>query len=206
MALTARLRPRPRLDVRADPAELPATGVITSLTTVSPLRADVHPDEVRELLSKLPVGIHSPFAVSARTHFARIQVLDEIMTDDRRPLGTPVLVLSADLDGEPASYLTEVLSASRDALGPVIARCAGAPPDLGATGFPRVAADFLLAHRLPVGLQYANSPGRSVVDVRWAVERHRRLVGFALAHQDDTPAERRAAFLRTFPARPEITP
>jgi hypothetical protein len=204
MAVTARLRRRPDLQVRPDPVPIGGDGVITSLTTVTPLRPDVDPDDVRTMLSRLPVGAHSPFAVSTRTHFARIQVLDEFMTDERRPLAAPVLVLSADVDGEPRSYLLEVLGASRDALAPILARCAGAPIDL-TDGFASAATDYLLDHRLPVGLQYANSPGRSVLDVRWAVDRHRRLAGFALAHQHDSPSSRRQAFLRTFGPRPGVT-
>lgn len=202
MAVTDGPEARPdRPDVGPEPGEWlpgPDGSAITSLTTASPLRAGVVPGAARTLLERLPAGDHSPFATSGRTHFARLQVLDELMTHERRPLAAPVLILSADVDGDAGSWLLEVLDAAPDTFASVLALCEGAPGDGSADGFARAAAAYLLDHRIPVGLQYANSPGRTAAQVRLAVERHRRLAGFALGHRRDPPAELRAAFLREF--------
>jgi hypothetical protein len=198
---------RDRLEVRPAPGEWapgPEGAFITSLVTISPLRPDVAIDDARTELERLPVGQHSPFDVSVRTHYARIQVLSEMMTDERRPLAAPVLILAADVDGDGRSWLQEVLTGSSEPLARVLGLCDGAPEDASAPDFVGDAVAYLLSHQVPVGLQYVNSPGRTASDIRLAVERHRRLAGFALGHQGDPPAELRADFLREFelPSRP----
>ena len=170
MALTAT---RARA-VAAAAATRPAD-TITSITVICPLRPDLDPAAARDLISELPVGVHSPFAISHRTHFARLQILDELCTDQRRPLARPVLVLSADVDGDAPSYLDELTAGAGPALAPVLDLCAGAPDADARADFARAAASYLLARwMLPVGLQYANSPGRTAGDVRRAVGRHIR--------------------------------
>ncbi len=144
------------------------------------------------------MGVHSPFATSPRTHFARLQILDELCTDERRPLAAPVLVLSADVDGDARSYLDELATGAGPALAVVLGLCAGAPSDAAAPDFAKTATSYLLARMLPVGLQYANSPGRTADDVRRAVGRHLHLQRFVIAHQGDEPAARRQAFIDAF--------
>jgi len=97
-----------------------------------------------------------------------------------------------------------VFTASSEALAPVLGLCREAPADSAAPDFATAAASYLLARRVPVGLQYANSPGRTAEEVRRAVTRHRRLAAFALAHQGDPPDVIRAAFAEAFPPRSEV--
>ena len=171
---------------------------VTSFTAVCRLRSDVGTDAARHTLSALEVGRSSPFAASERTHYARLQVLDELRQHTRRRLDHPTLIWSTDVDGDVHSYLVEILTASRAALGPVLALCADAPADPSAFDFVQRAVAYLLARELRVGLQYANSPGRSANEIRRAVGLRRKLAGFALGHQHDAPAERRAAFVEAF--------
>ncbi len=171
---------------------------ITSITVICPLRPDVDPDAARDQLSRLPVGVHSPFATSPRTHFARLQILDELCTDERRPLAAPVLVLSADVDGDAPSYLHELATEAAPTLASVLAGCVDAPADAAAPDFATASVRYLLDRLLPVGLQYANSPGRTADDVHRAVGRHLHLRRFVMAHQDDDPAARRQAFVDAF--------
>jgi hypothetical protein len=178
--------------------------VITSLVTISPLRSDVDIDDARTVIERLPVGEHSPFDPGGRTHYARIQVLSELMTDRRRPLGVPVVVLAADVDGDAPSWLEFVLGASGDQLARVLALCDGAPADASSERFVPDAVRYLLSHQLPVGLQFVNTRQRTVADIRLAVRRHRGLAGFALGHQGDDPATLRDEFLDEF--RPETKP
>jgi hypothetical protein len=175
-----------------------AAATLTSLTTISPLRPDLEADVARRLLASLPVGVHSPFAVTPRTHFGRMQIVDELMSDRRRPLGGAVLVLSADVDGDAPSYLLELLDAAGTDLAPVLGLCAGAPSDPSAPDFARAATRYLLAHRVPATLHYVNTPGHTAVQVDRAVARHRRLAAFALAYQGAEPARLRSAFLDAF--------
>lgn len=188
------------------PAPSPGPGgerLITSFTSICPLRAEVGAHAVRELLERLPVGPNSPFAVDG-THYARLQVIDEVVgrRRRRRPLAAALLVLSADVDGTAERWLDELLREQPVTFANVLSQCAGGPGDPTAPDFVDRAAAHLLRHRVPVSLHYVNDPGRTVGEVRLAVERHRRLAGFALGHRSSTPATRRAAFLAAF-TRPE---
>jgi hypothetical protein len=171
---------------------------VTSFTAVCRLRSDIGTDAARHTLSALQAGRSSPFAASARTHYARLQVLDELRQHTRRRLDHPTLIWSTDVDGDVRSYLVEILTASRAALAPVLALCVDAPTDPAASDFVERAVEYLLVRELRVGLQYANSPGRSAIEIRRAVDLRRKLAGFALGHQHDAPADRRAAFVETF--------
>jgi hypothetical protein len=157
------------------------------------------------VLTDVPEDVHSPFAASPRTHFGRLLVVDELMVHERGPLAAAVLVLSADFDGDdPDGYLRELLGQPRSGivLAGVLALCRDAPADPAAPTFAADAARYLLDRRLPIGLQYVNDPRhRSAQEIRRAVARHRRLVGFARAHQSDPPGELRRSFLRTFTSR-----
>jgi len=177
---------------------------LTSFTALCRLRDAVDRDDAEQLLTDLPDGVHSPFACSDRTHFARLQIISELRLHVRRPLASPVLVWSCDVDDDAHSYLVELLTVAAGTLAPVLALCADAPSDPTDADFVARAADYLVARRMRVGLQYANSPGHSAHEVRQAVIRRRRLAGFALAHQDDSPAVRRTAFLDAFAQADEL--
>jgi hypothetical protein len=188
---------------RPDPAP-----VVTSLTVVCRLRGDVDPTHARRVLTDVPEDVHSPFAASPRTHFGRLLIVDQLMVHERGPLAAAVLVLSADFDGDdPEGYLLELLGQERSAavLADVLALCHDAPADGGEPGFAARATRYLLDRRLEIGLQYVNDPRhRSASEIRRAVARHRRLVGFARAHQAAPPDELRRAFLRTFTPPQEV--
>jgi len=171
---------------------------VTSFTSVCRLRADVGAESARRTLSALEVGAASPFAASARTHFARLQILDELRVHTRRSLARAMLIWSTDVDGDIRSYLVEILTSARETLAPVVALCDDAPRDPGAHDFVDRAIAYLLAHQMRVGLQYTNSPGRSATEIRHALVRRRQLAHFALNYQHDSPSERRAAFAETF--------
>jgi hypothetical protein len=171
---------------------------LTSFTAVAALRADVGADEARRVLAALPAGKHSPFATSARTHFARLQVIDELRVQERAALDRAVLVFSCDVDGDVESYLVEVLGGSADAFAKVLRLCADAPDDAGAPDFVERAAAYLQGRRLVVGLLYVNSPGPTADAVRRAVLRRRQLAAFAVAHQGKPSVSLRAAFLAEF--------
>ena len=180
----------------------PPESVITSLTSICRLRAEADPHRARAALTAVPEDVHSPFAASPRTHFGRLLVLDELMVHERLPLGAPVMVLSADFDGDDAaSYLTELLEDNEagTALAEVLDLCEGAPADPSHDSFAADATRYLLDRRIEIGLQYVNDPlHHSAEQVRRAVDRHRRLVGFLRGHQSDPPADLRRAFRRTF--------
>jgi hypothetical protein len=183
-----------------------ASPPITSWTSICRLRPDVAVDHARQVLADLPEDAHSPFAASARTHFGRILVIDELMVHRRRPLAVPVVLLSADFDGDDTGrYLLELLGdpAAAGLLATVLALCDGGPADPTRASFVDAATAYLLERAIRIGLQYVDDPRhRSAADIRRAVAHHRRLVGFVAAHQGDAPAELHRAFLRTFPGAP----
>jgi len=171
---------------------------LSSFLALCTLRAGVDPHSARQTLSALYAKGPSPFAASDRTHFARLQVIDEVRMHKPRALDHPVLVFSADVDGDVESYLLEVLGASAATFAEVLHLCADAPDDATAPGFAPRATAFLLAHELTVGLPYVNSPGATAVGIRRAVLRRRQLAEFAVTHQAKSPAERRKDFLELF--------
>jgi hypothetical protein len=172
--------------------------VITSFTALCRVRPGAG-GRLESLLERLPVGRRSPLNVDS-THYARLQVIDQIVGPRlrRRPLTDAVLVLSADVDGTAEAWLDEVLRQDPDVLAEVLSHCTDAPDDPTVHDFPERAAAFLLARRVPVALHYVNDPGHTAGEVRRAVRRHRALAGFALGHRHSTPAERRAAFMAAF--------
>ena len=193
----------------ADPVSVgrpsrPATGpdgrpLLTSFSSICPLRSDVDPDELQLLLERLPVRDHSPLNVPT-THYGRMQVIDSVTGRRRRRrlLRTPVLVVSADVDGTAEDWLRDVLAQEPDTFASVLGHCAGAPADPSADDFVGRACAYLLRYQVPPSLHFVNDEGRTVTEIRSALQRHRALGGFALGHRNDTPAQRRAAFLSQF--------
>ena len=184
-------------------------GTVSSLTVACRLRVDVAVADAQRVLTALPEGADSPFAVSDRTHFARLQIISAVTTHRRRPLDAGVLILSVDVDGDARAYLVDLLSGAGTVLAPVLALCDGAPADAAAPEFVDAGTAYLLARRIRIGLVYANSPGRSAAEITLAVERHRRLAGFALGHQalaaagdEASLADLRRSFLAVFPSAP----
>src|SRR5262249_51476651 len=121
-----------RRSVRRRLLAAPRRGVavaLTSFTALCRLRDAVDRDDAEQLLTDLPDGVHSPFACSDRTHFARLQIISELRLHVRRPLASPVLVWSCDVDDDAHSYLVELLTLAAGTLAPVLALCADAPSD-----------------------------------------------------------------------------
>jgi hypothetical protein len=173
--------------------------VITSFTSVCPLRPGVAP-EVRRLLERLPVGERSPFAVNGLAHFARLQVIGHV--HDGPQLRPPVLVLSADVDEPARPWLSRVLGSSRDRMGDVLDRCEGAPTDRSAGDYLGRAVEYLLDHDVQIGLRFVNTEGPTAAELRAALDQRARLAGFAQGYRDAGAAELRTAFLDEFGLAP----
>ena len=155
---------------------------LTSFTSICPLRTDVEPGAARDALSALPVGTRSPFAASARTHFARLQMIDELCIHGRRPLDHPGAHL-VDRRGRrcPQLSLDLVRGIGRRFRCRFSASAPARPTIRRRTGSSIKRPNICSPTNFRVGLPYVNSAGPTAIDIRLAVLRRRRLA--ALRHR-----------------------
>lgn len=182
----------------------------TSSVTVLARIAD---DEVGELRERLRgYGEDSPFSRIPGTHFARLIVVEHAVPQ-RRPtvwrwparlldllahggrgpkpddLPHPYLLLTATVDGEPATFFGGLRG-----LGPEADRIWG-----HCTGYPGHAdggfQEYFERRSLPADYTFAGAPPGTVGEIREALRLRRQLASFAATTQDGTEPQPAAAVL-----------
>jgi hypothetical protein len=151
-------------------------------------------------------GLHDrgerPFERVSGTHMARWVILADFIDRphyrQRRPdhLAGPVLLFSANLDGDLDSYLDRLAVNLIAEAAEVWGRCAGCPDPLTVEGL----TGYLRRHQVDCGFFYAAYGGSTVEQVRAALSRRERLIAFATAHQGADPSALHRAFLAEFGA------
>ena len=111
-------------------------------------------------------------------------------------LAGPVLVFSANLDGDLDAYLDRLAVALVAEAPEVWGRCLGCPDPLTPTGL----TGYLKDHQVDTGFFFAAYGGATVEQVRTALSRRERLVTFAIANQGADPTALHRAFLDEFGA------
>jgi hypothetical protein len=121
---------------------------LTILTAV----LDGHADELRRVITAVPVGDDSPFASLPGTHNGRWTMVS--MNDSPRPrfraggLPAPMLTCSGTIDIDPGEWLRALLAALGERADAIWSHCAG-----WADAPDKVA--YLLAHRVASMLEFA---------------------------------------------------
>ncbi len=167
------------------------TYLLMVLTPVKPGEADA----LRALLHAMG-SADSPFAGTPRTHMARWIVMADMpvapgVTDS---LGGPFLLFTANVDGNLATYMDELVEQASPQLGEVYGHCIGCPqPAEGAA-----LKAYIGRNQIDAGVVFAAYGAASVQDVLRAIDKRARLIDFVVRAQEMEPIQRRAAFLEEF--------
>lgn len=158
-------------------------------------------DALRAHLEGLEHDSGSPLAQLPRTHMARWIVVPDMPvppgTQLSDPLGTQFLLFTSNLDGDVDSYLHELVARIPEQAAAIWGDCVGCPrPAEGAA-----LKAYLHRNQVDSGVAFAAYGDASVAQIRRALDKRARLIGFVVRAQTMAPAERRSAFLQEFGAR-----
>jgi len=199
-----------------------------TITVLVPLRADADAGAVAARIDALDDGATSPFARSARTHFARLVVVPADLPEMRRPAGMrrgarvldlvthlgrrqrpdhlwrPYLVFTAAFDAAPdrdrRAVEREYAAHLGAALGPRAEEIWGACEGWPGVRDPGAFQRFLTDHALPARYVFAPPHAADVATVRLALARRQQVVDLAMSSAGATPGELRDRFLAVFGA------
>jgi len=199
-----------------------------TITVLVPLRDDADAGAVAARIDALDDGAGSPFARSARTHFARLVVVPADLPELRRPAGMrrgarvldlvthlgrqqkrdhlwrPYLVFTAAFDaatapaGDRQAVEREYVAHLGAALGARADEIWGACEGWPGVRDPAAFERFLADHTLPARYVFAPPHVADVATVRQALARRQQVVDLALSSAGATPAELRDRFLAVF--------
>jgi hypothetical protein len=161
------------------------------LTAIKPGEADA----LRALLHAMSCA-DSPLARSPRTHLARWIVMADMPAAPgvQDSLCGPYLLLTANVDGDLATYMDELVAVASPRLGEIYDHCIGCPqPAEGAA-----LKAYIGRNQIDAGVVFAAYGAASVQDVLRAIDKRARLIDFVVRAQDMEPAQRRTAFLEEF--------
>jgi hypothetical protein len=171
-------------------------GQMYALTVFTPITAD-RVETLRTTLADLPHP--SPFARLTGTHFARLVIIEDFVSDASQPapehLPAPYLLFSATFDGTLGAYLDELSRALAPEAQQIWGCCAGAPDP--ASGAALTA--YLEHNQIQTGLFFSAYPEADVATVQNALSRRAQTIAFAVRSQGMAPEELRDAFLEEFP-------
>ena len=169
-------------------------GAITAFTPIVPGRTEA----LQAYLRALPHGAESPLARLERTHLARWVIIDRLPADSPQPdrLDRDRLLFTCCVDGDPATYATEIAERIPQEAEAIWSHCDGFPGASDPAAFGR----WLLEHHVPTSFFVAGYPDATVADIRAALAAHADLVRFAIGAQDLDPAARHARFKEAFAA------
>jgi deferrochelatase/peroxidase EfeB len=201
---------------------------LQTITVLVPLRDDADAGAVAARIDALDDGADSPFARSARTHFARLVVVPADLPELRRPAGMrrgarildlvthlgrqqrrdhlwrPYLVFSAAFDslaapaGDRRAAEREYVAHLGAALGARAEEIWGACEGWPGVRDPAAFQRFLTEHTLPARYVFAPPHVGDVATVRQALARRQQVVDLAIGSAGATPAELRDRFLAVF--------
>jgi hypothetical protein len=175
------------------------SGRVYGLTILSPIiddpAADIsHDCAIRNYLSTLPSGHHSPFAKVSSTHICRLVVMDDVI-----PVGTPAkeehlnskyLVFESNFDGELEPYLTRMAKEIQKPVDAVWGHCVGYP---GAHNIPAFIA-YMKKCQLETTFYFADVNNHTVGSTLRALQVQASVAEFIAEQQGKSAAEIQAAF------------
>lgn len=170
-------------------------GQMYALTVFTPIIAD-RLQTLRSTLADLPRP--SPFARVTATHFARLVIIEDFISDAGQPapehLPAPYLLFSATFDGALDGYLNDLTRALAPEAQQIWGCCVGAPdPASGAS-----LTAYLKHNQIQTGLFFSAYPDADVATVTSALSRRTQTIAFAVRSQGMAPEQLRQAFLEEF--------
>ncbi len=154
-----------------------------SLILLAPIR-DGQLDPLRQLLA----GIYEPRWIKGRQqchadldlsrltmlHFACFAVLDENETPKATDPIAPCLLFEATVDGDPDSFLDELIELCGTGLDHIFGHCDGYPR--AGTALPHLVKRYLLAQNVRPQIHFQGHPGRTVAEIRLEYDLRRALI------------------------------
>jgi hypothetical protein len=151
--------------------------------------------ELRAYLEGLSAG-DSPLGRVRGTHFARWVILPDWVNDPSQPhedhLSVQYLIFSSNLDGPLDAYLDELATHLQPEAATIWGCCVGCPDP--PTGDALKA--YLLHNQIDTGFFAAAYPNATLEHVRSCLDERERAIALAVASQEMSAAELRAAFDR----------
>ena len=139
-------------------------------------------------------AVTRPFERLPRTHFARLVILPDWVSDPEQPredhLRSQYLIFSATFDGARDSYLDELCKELAPEASEVWARCAGCPKRARGAPLKR----YLLHNQIDIGFFVAAYPKATVQQVTGVLALRTRVADFAIRTQGLGARELRAAY------------
>ena len=140
----------------------------------------------------------SPLERLAGTHFARWLILTDWVKDPGQGsedhLDSSYLIFTSNFDGPLDRYLDELCEKLAPDAPQIWGRCVGCPP--GAAGAELKA--YLLHNKIDTGFFVAAYPHATVAQVKAALAARERLIAFAVAAQEMSPADIQRGFEAEF--------
>ena len=171
------------------------SGSVYGLTLLCPILDDPaatpsHDLQIRDLLSKLPLGPDSPFAVAPGTHLARLVVLDDViyvgMPACEEHLKSKYLVFESNCDGDRDSYLAGLAKSVPAELDTIWKHCTGYPAG-GAKDLPAFLA-YMKKCEIETTFFFAPVNNKTVSETLRALRTQQAVAHFIAAHQGMQPA------------------
>jgi hypothetical protein len=163
------------------------------LCVLTPFTRDAE-EPLREAFARFATGEESPFAETARTHFARFVVVPHLKDRLGHQLdATSYLLFAAEFDGGRDEYVESLATAPE--LRSVWSHCSGYPVGHDTNAL----SQYLLEHRIEPGYSFISYPTATLADVRASLALEKRLDELFLAAQGVEPAQLKRLWLDAFP-------
>lgn len=170
----------------------------------------IKPGRLTALRSSLTTaGATIPFQNMSTVHYAAFLVLPCL--DDCPPR----LVLETNYDGDLCTHLNELITHGASALDQIYGSCEDYPP-AGATGDAEAVKQYFKNHSVTSSAFFVAFPGRSLADIRNAIEVYQEAKGFLDGHTRTRPSVRQTPnqvwkelveyFRSRSPVRPQRSP
>ncbi len=173
---------------------------VYGLTALSPIeggRTDgvANAAAIRDELAELGTGEDSPFARVPKTHLARWVVVDDVPNHGvparEDHTASKYLLFTSNFDGELDPYLDGMIEAIPDVVHRLYQYCIGYPGVEDRAAFRA----YIRRCQIETTLLFGGYPGATLAEILRALDLKSRYVAFLAAHQCDTGADLRRAFL-----------
>ncbi|ADW70828.1 hypothetical protein [Granulicella tundricola] len=177
------------------------SGILYGLTILSPIIDDEratpsHDLQIRKHLAGLPTDQHSPFALAAGTHLARIAVMDDViyvgMPSCEEHLKSKYLVFESNCDGDLEGYLGGLADAVPEQLDAIWSHCVGYPGAADRWAF----IQYMKSCQLDTTFYFAAINNKTLPQALRALYTQHAVTNFIASHQGMAPAQLQAEFLQ----------
>jgi hypothetical protein len=167
---------------------------ITVVTAVKPEAMGALRNLLEAMARDVPGNEVVPFGRLTDIHFARFFLLNQARAADGTQL-PGYLIFMSDVDGAPEERLAQLVDVAGNGIDRLYCHCAGYPSTVPASREARL--EYLRAHLVQADVNYVNTIGRTVLEIRREAELREAIEGFLDRARPEltegSPSELRAA-------------